>query len=66
MTIAKEPLRPSIALRSNCEAIGDLGVFAVLPARISVRQECRIGKGRNRLHGLCEKLIFKSLEMIAF
>jgi len=59
MTIAKEALRPSIALRSNCEAIGDLGVFAALPARINVRQERRIGKGRNRLHELCERLIFQ-------
>src|SRR5262245_5602226 len=62
MTIAKEPLRPSIALRSNCEAIddGDLGVFAALPARINVRQEWRIGKGRNRLHELHERLIFQT------
>src|SRR5262245_22992476 len=59
MTIAKETLRPSIALRSNCEAIRDLGVFAALPAPINVRQESRIGKGRNRLHELCERLIFQ-------
>jgi hypothetical protein len=59
MTIAKEALRPSIAFHSHCKAIGDLGVFAALPARISVRQERRIGKGRNRLHELGERLIFQ-------
>src|SRR5262245_33180228 len=59
MTITKEPLRQNIALRSNCEVIGDLGVFAALPARINVRQERCIGKGRNRLHEWCERRIFQ-------
>src|SRR5262245_33554326 len=59
MTIAKEPLRPNIALRSNCEVIGDLGVFAALPARINVRPERRIGHATNPLHEWCERLIFQ-------